>query len=409
MKRFLVVFLILLPASLFSQEINTESDTLRKDALKVFMEATDYIKKEIPYVNYVRDIKEADVYIISTYQFSGSGGIVYTYYLVGQNKFLSMKDTLSVAMAPDDTDDMIRSKQVKTLKMGLMRYVAKTPLARYMNISFSQPMKETVSSDKWNSWVFNASLNAYMSGQSSYSNSYLFGNISANRVTEKMKFESSIGLDFQRDVTEYGDTTYESSILDKSAYLSYVKSVNQHWSSGGDFSIQTSTYANYDLSLKLAPGIEYDVFPYSESTRRMLTFRYKIGVELNNYTEETIRFKTKEGVGFHQLAGSLKLVQKWGSLRARLSWNNYFFDWSYYRINFNTDASIRIFKGLNFNVYGSVSKVNDQISLPSEGASLEDVLLRRKMQATQYQFYTSFGFSYTFGSIFNNVVNPRFD
>lgn len=137
MKRFLVVFLILLPASLFSQEINTESDTLRKDALKVFMEATDYIKKEIPYVNYVRDIKEADVYIISTYQFSGSGGIVYTYYLVGQNKFLSMKDTLSVAMAPDDTDDMIRSKQVKTLKMGLMRYVAKTPLARYMNISFS--------------------------------------------------------------------------------------------------------------------------------------------------------------------------------------------------------------------------------------------------------------------------------
>lgn len=409
MRKFSALLFLIFPVLTFSQETNTSSDTLRKDALNVFMEATDYIKKEIPFVNYVRDIKEADVYIISTWQSTGSGGIEYTYFLVGQRKFAGMKDTLSFTTAPDETDDMERAKMVKTLKLGLARYVAKTPLSKYMNISFSQPMAETVSSDKWNSWVFNASLNAYISGQSTYKNSFMFGNFSANRVTEKSKFESSIGLDFERDVTEYGDTTYESSILDKNGYLSYVKSLNDHWSSGGTFSIQTSTYSNYDLAIRVAPGIEYDVFPYSESTRRMLTFQYKIGIELNNYAEETIRFKTKEEVGFHSLASSLTLVQKWGSLRARLSWNNYFFDWSYYRINFNTSASIRIFKGLNFNIYGSVSKVNDQISLPSEGASLEDVLLRRKMQATQYQFYTSFGFSYTFGSIFNNVVNPRFD
>ena len=27
---------------------------------------------------------------------------------------------------------------------------------------------------------------------------------------------------------------------------------------------------------------------------------------------------------------------------------------------------------------------------------------------TQFQYFTSFGFTYTFGSIYNNVVNPRF-
>ena len=63
--------IFLLPA--FSQEINTKSDTLRKDALNMFMETSDYLRKEIPYVNYVRDIKDAGVYIISTVQQTGSG------------------------------------------------------------------------------------------------------------------------------------------------------------------------------------------------------------------------------------------------------------------------------------------------------------------------------------------------
>lgn len=57
---------------------------------------------------------------------------------------------------------------------------------------------------------------------------------------------------------------------------------------------------------------------------------------------------------------------------------------------------------------GSFALVHDQISLPLGGSTLEDVLLQRKMQATDYSYYTSFGFTYTFGSIYNNVVNPRF-
>lgn len=48
------------------QDEPIKSDTLRNDALNVFMSASDYIRKEIPCVNYVRDIKDADVYILST-------------------------------------------------------------------------------------------------------------------------------------------------------------------------------------------------------------------------------------------------------------------------------------------------------------------------------------------------------
>jgi len=417
MKRlFVPVILLLFFLPCVSQEIPMVSDTIRKDALNVFMqssdyffdESTDHIHREIPYVNYVRDIKDAGVYIIPTRQRTGSGGYENTCFLVGQNEYAGMRDTLKFVTTPDETTERYRQKLVNTLKMGLMRYVAKTPLAQYMNISFSQPLSETVSSDKWNSWVYSASFNAYSSGQSTYNFGYLYGELSANRITEKSKFESSFGIDFQSDRTTYQDTTYKSTISDKGGYLSYVKSINNHWSAGGLTYVQSSTYSNYDLSVRIAPGIEYDVFPYSESTRRILTFLYQAGVEINNYTDETLRFKYKETVGYHSLAASISLIQKWGSVTGALTWQNYMFDWSYYRLRFNTSASIRIFKGFSFNISGSVASVHDQISLPRGEASLEDVLLRRKMQATEYQYYTSFGFSYTFGSIYNNVVNPRF-
>jgi hypothetical protein len=409
MKRFiLIAILISLFVACFSQEKVVESDTIRKDALNVFMEASSYIKKEIPYINYVRDRKVADVYIISTQESTGSGGSVTTFFIVGQQKYEGMKDTLKCNISPDETYDMQRAKEVKTLKIGLMRYVAKTPLAQFMNISFSQPLSETVSSDKWNSWVYSASLNAYTSGQSTYSYGYLFGTLSANRITEKSKFNSSLGMDLEKDRTTYLDTTYTSTIKDQYGYLSFVKSITGHWSAGASAYIQTSSYSNYDLSIRISPGIEYDFFPYSESTRRILTLLYQAGVEINNYTDETLRFKTKETVGYHSLSGTLSLIQKWGSVSGTLTWSNYLFDWSYYKLRLNTSANIRIFKGLSFNIYGSVASVHNQISLPRGEASLEDVLLRRKMQATEYQFSTSFGLTYTFGSIYNNVVNPRF-
>ena len=41
-------------------------------------------------------------------------------------------------------------------------------------------------------------------------------------------------------------------------------------------------------------------------------------------------------------------------------------------------------------------------------AHLLEVLLRQRELATGYRFFVSGGISYRFGSIFNNVVNPRF-
>jgi hypothetical protein len=125
-KSIFFLFLNAFAGFIFSQETPAVKDTLRKDALNVFMDASDFVKKEIPYVNYVRDIKDAGVYIMSTNQNTGSGGTEFTYFLVGQHEFAGMRDTVSFVTTPDETDEGRRQKEVTTLKMALMRYVART-------------------------------------------------------------------------------------------------------------------------------------------------------------------------------------------------------------------------------------------------------------------------------------------
>ena len=69
---------------------------------------------------------------------------------------------------------------------------------------------------------------------------------------------------------------------------------------------------------------------------------------------------------------------------------------------------MRLFKGFSFNVYGGYDRIRDQIGLRKGGATPEEVLLRRRQLATGHSYHMGFGISYSFGSIFNSVVNPRF-
>jgi len=409
MKRFFFLFLLVsLCFQSFSQDSQTKSDTLRKDALNVFMDASDYIRKEIPYINYVRDIKDAGAYIISTYQKTGSGGWEYTYFIVGQHEYSGMRDTISFVSSPDETQDMIRIKEVKTLKMGLMRYVAKTPLAKFMNITFSEPLSETVSTDNWDSWVFRSSFNGYLDAQKTYKSSYLSGNFSANRVTKDWKINLSARYSYSIDKFDIEGDTYSSDNNSKSFNTLIVKSLTDHWSYGGSFYIGTSSYSNLKLSSTFMPGIEYDIFPYSESTRRQLRLLYKVGYSYVNYMDSTIYDKMKENLWLHSLTAAYQVVQKWGSIYVSLGYSNYFHDWSKNNLSLDAEVELRVAKGLSVSFGGGAGLIHDQLGLVKGGATKEEVLLRRKELATQFQYFTMFGFSYTFGSIYNNVVNPRF-
>lgn len=404
---FLVIF-ILLCLTTFSQNEQNVSDSLRKDALKVFMGASDFIKKEIPFVNYVRDIKEAQVYIISTSQRTGSGGTEFSYFLVGQHEFAGMKDTVSYASSPDDTYEHRRQKEVDVLKMALMRYVQRTPLAKYFSISFSAPIKEEVSIDKWNSWVFRSRINGYFNGQKSYSSRDIYGSISANRITSDWKLSFSVDFSNGKDQFTIDNDNISSENKSREFDALVVKSLGEHWSVGGSSDLGSSSYSNLDMRFRFLPGIEYNVFPYSESTRRMLKFTYYAGVAYHDYTLATIYDKSNEWLFGQNVEAVFRVVQKWGSVNLGTYYRNYFHDWKLNNLSLSGNIDFRITKGLNFNFGGGYSIVHDQINLVKGGASAEEILLRRKELETQFSYFTYFGLSYTFGSIYNNVVNPRF-
>ena len=69
----------------------------------------------------------------------------------------------------------------------------------------------------------------------------------------------------------------------------------------------------------------------------------------------------------------------------------------------------RIFKGLSVNLSLNYNIVRDQIGLPKGETSRDEVLLSIKQLQTDYSMWANFGISYSFGSIYNNVVNPRFN
>jgi hypothetical protein len=409
-KLFLLLLLMLSVCSSFSQKTIPESDTIRQHALKVyFPDVPDFIKKEITFINYVRDLKEADVYLILAYEETGSGGETITVFYTGQGKYSGMKDTVKIATSPDDTEDVMRKKTVNALKMGFMRFMLKTPLAEFFDIKFTKPVKEIIETDKWNSWVFRTGLSGSFNGEKRYQSLYLSGNASANRVTEKSKFLSSVNASWSKQKYEMSDSSVQYDYTRSYGINIYdAKSLNDHWSAGFSAGLSASSYGYYDTQFRITPALEYDIYPYSESTRRQLRIMYEIGYLYNNYSDTTIYNKLQEHLGLHRLSASWEVVQKWGNADFTMRWTNYFHDWTKNNLSANLYMSVRIFKGMNINFSGSVSMVNDQLSLPKAGVSDFDILTRRRMTETKIEYYGYFGFTYTFGSIYNNAVNPRF-
>jgi outer membrane usher protein FimD/PapC len=157
----------------------------------------------------------------------------------------------------------------------------------------------------------------------------------------------------------------------------------------------------------MGPAIEYNIFPYDESTRKSITFLYTVEVNYNNYELVTVTGATEETLGRHRLNISANVQQPWGQIFGSVSGTQYLHDAATHRIDTFLGASFRIFRGFEFNVNGSFSRIKDQFFLPAEGQTPEDILLRRRQRETEFRYRLSLGFSYRFGSKFANIVNPR--
>lgn len=393
----------------------TTSDTVvsrKQDAVHIYIDCNycdmDYLRTTITFVNYVRDRAEAQVHILVTAQPTGGGGREYTITFIGKQNFKGIDDTLKYVSRESDTDDMIRTGIAHTIKLGLIRYVAKTPLRDKINISYSEPAKPTDVIDPWDFWVFQTRVNSFLNGQSTMKSMDVYGSLSANRVTPALKIKLSVYGSYGEQNFDINTTKISSFSRSRGFSGSIVFSLTNHWSTGLFTSVSSSTFSNEKFSLSLAPAIEYNIFPYEESTRRELLLSYRISFNYVKYETETIFLENLERLYKEGIKSTITFKEPWGSIAISAWGSHYFHDLNKYSIGTSAQISLRLIEGLSLEIFGNASKVRDQLSLPKRGATMEEILLRQRQLATQYNYWGSIGFSYTFGSIYTNVVNTRF-
>jgi hypothetical protein len=207
---------------------------------------------------------------------------------------------------------------------------------------------------------------------------------------------------------DFGDDIYESSSHGYGFSGLVVKSLSQHWSAGAFFSITSSTFSNLKWGVNVSPAVEFNLFPYSESTKKQFRVLYRIGYTGARYIEETVYFETAESLLQESLSFTYEVKRPWGTVSLNLEGSNYLHDFSKNRIELEGEVSFRIWRGLSFEVDGGYARIRDLLSLPRGGASYEEVLLRQRQLATGYQYSFALGLNFTFGSTRSNVVNPRF-
>lgn len=389
--------------------------------LRVFLECNfcdfDLVRTEVQYVDWMRDRADADLHVISRQQATGGGGREYALDFTGLRRHAGRADTLYYYSGRDDTQDTTRRGLLRVLTMGLMRYVADTPVANELQIrilpatSTTASQQTTAVRDPWNAWVFTLSGNGSSSGESSRNNTSLRASFGANRTTADWKLSFSSSGNYGRQSNTYTisgrDTTSVNTSESTTISTLVARGLNRHTSVGFRTSTGTSAVNNAKFYTSITPALEYSVFPYSETTRRALLLGYSIGVRANTYREETIYFVTEETRGTHSLSASYRTLARWGQASLSIDGSQYLHDTKLYNVGMYGFASMSLVRGLSLDVSADYSRVRDQITLARRRLTPEEVLLRQRAIATGFTYGASVGISYRFGSAVQNVVNTR--
>lgn len=412
---------------IFISELSAQNEIQKPDKLKVYIDCSNtwcdmtFIRSEINIVNFLLDNQAADVHLLITEQRTGGGGIKYQLIFFGQNKYSKQIDTLTANVDANATDFERRDLLIKYIKLGLVPYVSKTEAAKDVIISFKTDDKLSKSEidlkniiDPWNYWVFRIGAYGNLSADEVYKSFSMNANFSASRVTEdsKIGFEFNAGKNQNSFKLDDGNGN-EEKIKIKNNDFNFeqflVKSISSHWSIAYEIGLSRNTFSNNKSRKLFRTGIEYAIFPYKEVNTKFFTISYILDTRRNNYFDTTLYNKTKETLFGQSITAKLAFNQKWGTISFETNYHNYFHDWDFFNLGFNTNVNIRITGGLSFNINTNAALTRDQLFLPKGGATTQEVLTRRRQLASGYSFYTFLGINYRFGSKLNNFVNPRFE
>ena len=290
------------------------------EALRVFLDCgrgcdRDYLRREITFVNYVRDRRDAQVHVLVTTEGSG-GGTQYTFDFIGLETFEGNDVRHAYSQSRTDTRDETRAGIAQVLRVGFLHYIIDTPLAYEIEIRTGsgrgqgRQLMAQRDDDPWNFWVFCVSTNVRASGEASRRQRNFNGSASANRTTEEWIIRVELNGSYRESITELSTGDFTNITTRYRFDGQVMKSLGEHWGASMRGGVSASTFLNQDQRLSVFTGIEFSVFPYSESSRRSLTLSYEAGLEVFDYEEETIFSKFEETLGAQEVQVTFELYRE---------------------------------------------------------------------------------------------------
>ena len=384
--------------------------------LKVFIDCeacfADFLRTEITFVDHVRERSEAVVHVLVTRADTASDGREYTLAFIGLGPFAGTDRTLRTVTTSADAEDVIRRQLATALRIGLLDYLVSAGVPQDLALTVrpgasGQPAGPAA--DRWRAWVFSLRGSAAFDGEESSRERHLGVEVGADRITPEWKV--TLGLEIEHEREEFDldeDDPVEVERRERDFQWLVVKALGDHLSVGAEGDIESSTFDNRKLSVSAAPAVEYNFFPYSMYTRRQLRALYAIGVQHNDYYELTLLGRLRETRPQHEISLAFEQRERWGSLLARTEWSQYLHDTSKTRLETEARVGLRVARGFSIETELSATRLRDQITLPARGATPEEMLLRLRQLESGYEYAVAVGLTYTFGSIFSSIVNPRF-
>lgn len=384
----------------------------QSDKIKVFLSCNcddSYIKQNTLLLDYVRDRTLSDIEVFVFDISNASGGRNFTFEYKGKNDFQNKENKISTDITQNLTFNEAREVLLKTYKMGMVHFLQNTVFQNQVDVSFNDQIDipQEMSFDQWKNWVFEISGSFNFENEESINEEEYNVGFDIDRVTEMWRVRSYFRQ--RRAVKFYSGDEENYNSERNSTYFSgsLVKSISDHFSTGIFGTYQKDTFRNYKSFFNFSPALEYNFIPYKEVLTREVTLAYKLGYNFYEYLEETLYGFLDQKMFNQSLTLNLRFREKWGSIYSYMVASQFLDQPDQNRLTLNNNINLRIVRGLSLRISGSFQLIRDQINLPKGEASIEDLLLRQRQISTNYQNRISMGLSYTFGSIFNNIVNTR--
>lgn len=422
LSTLLLAALLTLPPGPVSAQAPTQDLSRTESALRVFLDCAtwrcreDRFRQEIDWVNWVREPQDAQVYVIMTGQPAGSGGFQYAFDFEGRGALADLTDRFLFTSSGTDVEEETVAGLTRTLGLGLVRFVALSGFTEMVTVTGTgrpQPSEGDLAAeqegDPWNYWVFSIRGNAELDREDRETQDEFRVNLAANRTTEAWKIDLGANLDISRREVEFDDgDSFIDERDDWGARTLVVKSLSPHWSVGFLTNTGSSTRFNRDFAFEFSPAVEWNYFPWQESTRRRFVVLYTLGWDYLNYEELTVYEKLDETLFQQRLDVQFRIQEAWGNVRLGAEARQYLQHGDQFQIQLNGNLDYRLVRGLGLNLGANYEIIRDQRYLSGAGLTPEEILTSRRALATGSRLSFEIGLSYRFGSIFNNIVNARF-